>query len=93
MNALAYTLIALACYRLATDVAWEAGPFGWYERLRSAVIARFGADSWQAEGIGCPICLSMWTALLFYGLWFVFPPVVIWFAVAGAAALLARLPK
>lgn len=93
MTALDYTLIALACYRLATDVAWEDGPGELYATLRSAAAARFGRGHWVAEGVACPICVSFWVAPVMIVLWQYVPLLVIWFAVAGAAALLARATK
>lgn len=74
-----------AVYRLATDLAWESGPFGIYEKLRGWVMTYIEIE-WVQEGIGCPICWSFWLSLplLWYG------PIE-WLGVAGAAALLVRL--
>lgn len=97
MDPVAALLAILAVYRVATDLAWERGPSNAFERLRGAVMARYGADSWQAEGIGCPICVSFWAALplavlltLAWGaaLWW---GVVLWLGLAGGAAFLARV--
>lgn len=93
MTPLAYTLVALAAYRLATDVAWEAGPFEVYAGLRGVFVTRFGPGHWLTEGVSCPICLSFWTAPLMLVLWQFVPILVAWFAVAGAAASLARVTK
>lgn len=90
MGALSYLLVALATYRLATDLAWETGPGEAYTRWRSRVIARYGAESWQAEGVSCPICISLWAAPVVLLLWLWLPWLVAWLAVAGAAALLVR---
>lgn len=91
MDALAYTLIALATYRLATDIAWEDGPFDVYSYVRGWFLQRFGSYHWLTNGVGCPICLSFWLAPALLALWVVAPLLVAWLAVAGAAALLARL--
>lgn len=85
-------IACLATYRLATDVAWERGPGDAYERLRGWATQRWGADSWQAEGVACPICVSFWAAPALLVLYTLIPWLVLWLAVAGAAALLARLP-
>ena len=79
-------LAALAVYRLATDLAWEVGPFELYARWRGWVIARYGKDDWRSEGVTCPICLSFWLALPAL---FVWGPLA-WLGIAGAAAFLAR---
>lgn len=91
MTALEYTLIALACYRLATDLAWEDGPFEVYAGLRGWAVQTFGAHHWIADGLACPICLSFWFAPLMLVLWPWAPLLVAWLAVAGVAAFLARL--
>ncbi len=82
--ALILILATFAVYRLATDLAWETGPFSAYARLRG--YAQVHTAAWIAEGVTCPICLSFWIALplLWYG------PIE-WLGVAGAAAFLARL--
>ena len=86
-------LLVLATYRVATDLAWEAGPFGCYAQLRGAVIQRLGGEHWASEGITCPICLSFWLAPAVIVLYRWSPLLVWWLAVAGAAALLARWPR
>ena len=77
-------LVALAVYRIATDLAWETGPFGIYAAMRG--FAMVHGPQWIAEGIVCPVCWSFWIALplLWYG------PLE-WLAAAGAAAFLARI--
>lgn len=87
---LAFVLIALACYRVATDLAWEDGPGEAFARLRGAALQRFGVDHWVTTGVNCPICLSFWIAPVLIILWTWAPALVWWLAVAGAAALLAR---
>lgn len=94
MTTLDAILLALATYRVATDLAWEDGPVELYSRLRSAVYTRFGDRHWASEGVSCPICLSFWIApLLLFVAWPWLPWLVSWLAVAGAAALLARRPR
>jgi hypothetical protein len=83
---MALILAVFAVYRLATDLAWESGPFDLYSKLRGVVITKYGASSWQAEGIGCPICWSFWLSLpaLYWG------PLE-WLGIAGAVAFLTRV--
>lgn len=82
-----YLIIALAVYRLATDVALMDGPFALYAQARGMVIAHFGKDHWLSEGVCCPICLSFWIAL---PVAFLYGPLV-WLAIAGAVALAVRM--
>lgn len=93
MTPLAYILVALATYRVATDVAWEGGPFGLFAWWRGQAIQNWGPDHWIAEGIACPICISLWVAPLMFFFWALSPLFVAWLAVAGAAAALARVTK
>lgn len=55
-------LAILATTRLAKLISEEAGPWRLAERLRSWVAARYGLDSWQFEGVSCPLCVSFWLA-------------------------------
>jgi hypothetical protein len=82
-------LAVFAVYRLATDLAWEAGPGALYEKWRGVVQARYGAEHWLSEGVSCPICLSFWLALPAL---FVWGP-LFWLGIAGAAAFLARVTQ
>lgn len=80
-------IAVFAVYRLATDLALEDGPLGFYARARGLVIARYGADDWRSTGVCCPICLSFWLSLpaaYVYG-------VLAWLGIAGAVAFLARV--
>lgn len=90
MDALAYALIALAAYRVATDLAWEDGPGALFARVRGWALQRFGPHHWISEGVSCPICISFWAAPALLLLWPLAPFIVAWLAVAGAAAFLAR---
>jgi hypothetical protein len=80
-------LAALTVYRLATDLAWEDGPFDLFARLRGAVMSRAGANSWLSSGVNCPICLSFWLSLPAAYLW----GALAWLGIAGAVALAVRL--
>lgn len=91
MSALAYILVALAVYRVATDLAWEDGPVEAFAWLRGQAHVRFGPAHWATNGLSCPICLSFWVTPLVLLLWHTEArPLVMWLAVAGAAAFLAR---
>jgi hypothetical protein len=85
-------LATLIVYRLATDLAWESGPFRLYGAMRGYVMLHAGADNWLSEGIVCPICWSFWIALpagLLLDLSVM--GLVYWLAIAGAVALLVRM--
>lgn len=55
-----FVLLALAVFRVANDIANMDGPFDLYTRVRGWVLERFGPDSWQNQGVNCPICISWW---------------------------------
>ena len=82
-------LAALAVYRVATDLAWEYGPFGLFARMRGWAMTN--TPHWIAEGVTCPICWSFWLSLP-AGLLISFDimGLVYWLAIAGAVALAVR---
>jgi hypothetical protein len=89
MNWLRFTLLALACYRLAEMGSSEEGPAAIFARLRRKVPAKTN----PGRGIRCVLCWSVWVAaaLTGYVLWLGWCSVdeapVLWFAVSGAAIL------
>lgn len=87
--ALMLILLTLAVYRVATDLAYEDGPFDVFAKWRH----RMGQQTWVGRGFHCPVCLSFWLSLLaalalpWYGwLWYT----VMALALAGAVAKLVR---
>lgn len=85
-------LCVLASYRLAYLVAIDTGPARIFERLRSWVGIRYGFESWQYEGIRCPICQTVWYSALMLFLVFEIGGfaqwIVLWLAIAcGGLAL------
>lgn len=89
MDPLKLFLAILATYRIATDLAWEAGPFDLYSRWRGFILSRYGAADWRSEGVACPICISFWLSLPAALIW----GPLYWLGIAGAAAFLARTPR
>lgn len=80
MSWLDYVLIILAVLYTAEVISSKAGPFNVFVNLRARV---------PLGGLtGCPWCLWPWLAVVFIGLYYVWPPVVWVFAVAGGAAAL-----
>ena len=53
-----FIIDALATYRLARMIACESGPFDIFVRLRGH------AKDWVADGLSCPMCLSVWLSFL-----------------------------
>lgn len=88
--AIVLIIAVLAVYRLATDLAWETGPFGCYAALRGFVMVH--GPQWAVEGVTCPVCWSFWIALP-AGLLVSFDTMglVYWIGIAGAVALIVRL--
>lgn len=91
---LSYLLAVLAAYRVARMLAMEEGPFGIFERVRSAL----GGDAqanWLGRGISCPLCLGFWCSLAMALLLAHQDPtmhrseiVLAWLGIAGAQTLL-----
>ena len=82
MNPLDLVLIALATFYVAFAVSSTHGPFNAFAWLR--VHLSLGGLT------QCLVCLSPWTAALFYGLLLVAPPVTWIFAGAGASVFVWR---
>lgn len=90
INASDAVLVTLAVYRLATDLAIEDGPWSVFSRWRAHAVRLFGADSWIARGVHCPVCLSLWLTPVLLIVQPMVPWLVVWLAIAGAAGLLSR---
>lgn len=58
------TAVILAVYAISYSIALLPGPFAIFSDIRGWVDDRYGPKSWQAEGIGCPICVSFWLSWL-----------------------------
>lgn len=92
----ALILLAIgATFRTAYLVVYERGPWGVSEGLRSWVVNRYGGKSWQAEGIGCMLCVSFWAALAWAAVALVAVQghtaalvLLLWWGIAGAALVL-----
>lgn len=79
-------LLAIAAtYRMAYMVSMEAGPFAAFAHLRGWVDDTWGAQSWQADGINCPLCISFWLALP--AAFAISAPDVVWLVWLGMAGL------
>jgi len=73
-------ILALAAWRLAYMLTNEAGPFGIFAWIRERV----------GGALECVYCCSVWTAALWVLLWSTpLQPIIIIFAVSGAALMLA----
>lgn len=98
-TALLSALAVLAVYRLARLIAIEEGPAGIFMRLRTALGAYDYGENGEPEtnlgrGIGCPLCVGVWVALLIAPL-VVWPStwgvmVLTWLGLAGGQTLLER---
>lgn len=89
---LAFSIAAVATWRLAHLLAHEDGPFDAVVRLR----ARAGDSAW-GRLMDCPYCLSLWFALpgaawlqhSYGGTWV--DAAVFWLALSGAACVIEKL--
>lgn len=92
-------IVGLAAWRLAHLFVGEEGPWGIFRRLRllagaeidlalepaDPLVARINVpgEGFLAQLLSCVWCLSVWTSLLFWGLWEVH------WAIPGAVAAMA----
>lgn len=96
MNAFHIAVAALAAWRLAHMIAWEAGPFWIFVRFRKAIgIEHDGEEpvSWKPvhEVLMCNLCSTVWFGTLFFLLYFVVPMAVTAVSVWGVAALFVKV--
>jgi hypothetical protein len=100
IEALTAALLAgFGAFRLGLLLSVETGPFAFAERLREATLQRYGADTWQYEGMTCPMCQSFWIAGILSGMLalsgFIPEPglllFIVWFGAAGLAYFLVHL--
>jgi len=63
MEPLEYLICGLITFGFSFSFAQTPGPFAIFERVRDYVEKRFGEDSWEHDGISCPICLSFYIAM------------------------------
>ena len=87
--------IGLASWRVTAMLSRETGPLDMFVRIRE--FFGIGHDtngmviSWPetllAKLIVCPFCLSVWCAVVLYGVWRVEPVAVLVVAAMGVAAL------
>lgn len=99
MDGLRFVIASFAVYRLSRMVALERGPLEVFEKLRGAILNRFGAEHWVFDGITCPLCLSVWLALVVALLWWYgygldgLTAILIWFGMSGMATFLYKLER
>lgn len=93
-------LAFLACYRLATLLAWDDGPYHLIDQFRRALgrnAARSATWKTVADLFHCPYCLGVWFALFLTPL--IFLPTLpgdvflVWWGIAGAGSVLTDLYK
>ena len=81
---LAFTLEALAVYRIAALIAIEDGPFDVMSKLRG----RVDQSTWIGRGARCVVCVSFWIAMPFA--WLLDGSWITWLALAGAVSIVHR---
>lgn len=60
-------VLMLAVFGISYTVASLHGPFGLCKKLRTWLKKKCGDNrdhEWIASGIGCPICVSFWVAII-----------------------------
>jgi hypothetical protein len=88
---IAWGFSVFATYRTARMVALEDGPGNVFMDIRGALL---GTPSWVQKGMGCPLCLGFWIALVPAAImvWWLSLPwwsfVGLWLAMSGAQTAL-----
>jgi hypothetical protein len=76
---------AFCVYRISRMVTVETGPFGLFRLLRPPE-----TDHWFNEGMNCPLCASIYVAIL---VMFLPEKIVNWLALSGLASFLYASEK
>jgi hypothetical protein len=85
-------LIGFGAARLGILGAVETGPGMLAEYAREWFLVRYGGDSWQYEGVTCPMCQSFWWAGMLAGILSISglvyaPGLLFWLLWAGGAGI------
>lgn len=96
MDSFHLVVAALAAWRIAHMIAWEAGPFWIFVRFRTALGVKHNGsepEEWGSmhEVLMCNLCSTVWFGTAFFLLYFVFPAVVTLIAVWGVAAAIVKV--
>jgi hypothetical protein len=89
-----FVVLVFAVYRLSHLIAKDDGPWRFIHGIRELVLNKYGYDSWQADGIHCTLCLSIWFSIPAA---FCMKPenivigFVYWMAIACGALIIERL--
>lgn len=88
-------MLGIAAWRLAYMLVYEDGPrdiLRWLRRrvgVSDAPMVQVGEPEVRApvlaEVFSCIWCMTFWTALLMGLVWWIFPAIIVIFAIAGAA--------
>jgi len=82
----------LFTYRLSRLIVGEMGPFNLFDKIRSFIMSRYDSDHWLYNGIGCPLCVSFWIAII--AAIYTTPDLIHfplhWLGIAGAVTLIYR---
>ncbi len=101
MSAIELAVLALAVWRLCYMLSIDDGPADVFRRLRIAVGCKkpvnmdWQADTFLGKLLLCPLCLSVWLAVIVY-LLHPLPlamPVLTIFALSGASCILQLLVR
>lgn len=100
MDAVALSLAALAVWRLCNLVAFEAGPLDIFIRLRVKLGAIYNmqTDEWESDSfisdlVTCPLCLSVWFALVpaAYIARSIPEFLLCWLGISGASCIISKV--
>lgn len=79
MNLPAFTILALACWRLSSLIVREEGPWDIFERFRFFLGVRYDAESERYSDrmlgklVTCVWCTSIWVSVLLFVPFSLFP--------------------
>jgi len=83
-------IAAFATYRTARMISTERGPFDIFTYIQNWVYDRWDENSWQYDGITCPLCVGLWIALVAAILFFGWDFWIWWLPISGLQAWLQK---
>jgi hypothetical protein len=85
-----FLIKAFAVYRVSRMVTCETGPFAIFKRIRPPEPTDTNHTDWIAEGMNCPLCASVYVAIL---VMFLPDKIVRWLALSGLASFIFASEK
>jgi hypothetical protein len=93
MALLDFLIVGLAAWRLASFIVQQDGPFDVFLSIRDLLIPEGEVAGFLPKLFSCVWCMSIWTALISYLIWLVWPIPLIILAASSLAIVVDRVAR